>query len=205
MRLFAFAGIAAVLPLLVWSCTGSDGDTGGLDAAVSDARPKLDAPVKIDAPCAVTVFSPPILPSPHVPVGSTLEYNSNPPSSGPHFPIWAAFKKYDTPVPRGYWVHSMEHGAVVLAYRCGDGGCPDIALGLQAVADAVASDPFCPGDPRVRVIITPDPLLDVPVAAAAWGWTYRAECLDLPSLKAFAQEHYAQGPENTCADGQSTF
>ena len=41
-------------------------------------------------------------------------YDSNPPSSGPHYPIWADFKEYATPVPDGYLVHAEEHGAVLL-------------------------------------------------------------------------------------------
>jgi hypothetical protein len=29
--------------------------------------------------------------------------------------------------------------------------------------------------------------------------------LDLPSLIQFAKEHYGQGPEETCADGATSF
>jgi hypothetical protein len=51
----------------------------------------------------------------------------------------------------------------------------------------------------------PDPLIDVPIAAASWGWTYRAQCLDVPSLTQFAKERVAQGTEDTCAAGQTVF
>jgi len=57
----------------------------------------------------------------------------------------------------------------------------------------------------VRTVITPDPLLDVPVAAAAWGYTYKADCVDLPSLIAFATEHYGNGPEVLCGNGTTSF
>jgi hypothetical protein len=111
-------------------------------------------------------------------------------------------------VPRGYYVHDLEHGAIVLLYNCGASGCPNVVATLQAAADAIADDPLCTALPegvRVRTVVTPDPLLDVPVAAAAWGWTYKAECADLPTLKAFAIEHYGQGPEVLCSNGTSQF
>ncbi|MGH7296132.1 MAG: DUF3105 domain-containing protein, partial [Polyangiaceae bacterium] len=138
-----------------------------------------------------------------------VQWDSNPPSSGPHFPIWAAFQAYTSPVPRGYYLHDEEHGAIVMLYTCADdGGCPDVAAALQSVSDAIPDDPLCAqtGEGvRVRTVITPDPLLDVPVAAAAWGWIYRAECVDLPTLTQFALDHYARGPEVLCANGTTQF
>ena len=40
------------------------------------------------------------------------------------------------------------------------------------------------------------------VAASAWGYIYRADCVDPVSLTAFINDHYAKGPENFCAGGQ---
>jgi hypothetical protein len=141
------------------------------------------------------------------PIPSNISWNSNPPSSGPHYPIWASFQTYATPVPRGYYVHDLEHGAVVLLYKCdADAGCSQVAQALQAVSDSLPDDPLCVGQgARVRTVITPDPLLDAPVAAAAWGWTYTAECVDAPTLKQFVADHYGHGPEALCAAGTTTF
>ena len=47
-----------------------------------------------------------------------VEYSSNPPSSGPHFPIWAKPGVYDRLISVGYFIHSMEHGDVVIWYDC---------------------------------------------------------------------------------------
>jgi hypothetical protein len=88
------------------------------------------------------------------------------------------------------------------------GACAEIVAALQAASDAIPDDPLCTGldaGVRVRTVITPDPLIDVPVAAAAWGWTYKAMCTDLPTLKSFALDHYGQGPETECADGITSF
>ena len=64
---------------------------------------------------------------------------------------------------------------------------------------------MCAAKVRVRTVISPDPLITTPIAAAAWGFVYRAECIDLPSLKAFAAAHVAHGPENVCGNGVTQF
>jgi hypothetical protein len=104
-------------------------------------------------------------------------------------------------------VHDLEHGAIVFLYNC-DAGCPEVVGALQAASDAIPDDPVCTAagqGVRVRTVITPDPLIDVPVAAAAWGWDYRAQCVDMPTLVDFAQSHYGQGPEDICGNGTTQF
>lgn len=205
MRIGAvLAGFVGLVPTaIVASCSGRQGPVvGGYDAS------SLDGAYFPDASCFVEIDSPPLLPALHVPIGSSIEWDSNPPSSGSHYPIWAAYQAYTSPVPRGYYVHDEEHGGVILLYQCDDAACPEVAAALQSVSDTIPDDPLCAAagqGVRVRTIITPDPLIDVPIAAAAWGWVYRAQCLDLPTLTAFAQQHYAQGPEVLCADGTTQF
>jgi hypothetical protein len=197
---------------------GTEASTdAGTDADVADAADASDlgdawpdgSIVFLDASCPVEIEQPPLLPGSHVPIGSTIQWDSNPPSSGPHYPIWAAYQAYTTPVPRGYYVHDLEHGAIVFLYNCGDAGCPDVVAALQAASDAIPDDPLCTSFEgsavRVRTVITPDPLLDVPVAAAAWGWVYKANCVDDATLRDFAMRHYGQGPETLCNNGQPTF
>ena len=53
------------------------------------------------------------MPAIHIPIGASVVYNSNPPSSGPHYPVWANFQEFAVPVDDRYLVHSMEHGAVL--------------------------------------------------------------------------------------------
>ena len=206
----------------------SDAATAGLPDRSID-RTRLDAPLNLGGPCDAIEDTPPLLPAIHVAIGTPVDYDSNPPSSGPHYPIWAAYQAYVVPLDRRYYVHNLEHGAVDLLYNCNvsaDGGtevedadvadqdagslgpCPAVAAQLQAIIDAFPNDPNCDpssGQPRVRFVLTPDPLLDVPVAAAAWGWTYKAQCVDPATLTQFAKAHYDQGPEEICANGQSQF
>ena len=99
----------------------------------------------------------------------------------------------------------MEHGGVVIFDNCDGAACGPLLDGLRKVRDALPADPVCDPSIRIRVVIAAAPTLDVPVAAAAWGWTYKAACLDAPTLSAFARDHAAQGPENICAAGRAAF
>src|SRR5688572_24184668 len=68
--------------------------------------------------CAMEICAVPVPPSPHVDDCSYVEWNSNPPTGGPHYPRWATYAVYPEPIPRGHYVHAMEHGAVVLLHGC---------------------------------------------------------------------------------------
>jgi hypothetical protein len=196
----ALVAVVAMAPALLAPLVGCG--THQEEPPLSDGGPSFFP----DASCFVEIDEPPLLPASHVPIGSTIEWNSNPPSSGPHYPYWAAYQAYTSPVPRGYYVHDEEHGGIVLLYNCDDAGCPDVVATLQAVSDAIPDDPLCAGDGvRVRTVITPDPLIGSPVAAAAWGWVYKAQCADLPTLRDFALAHYGKGPEIVCGNGTTQF
>ena len=54
----------------------------------------------------------------HVTDISGMEYNSNPPTSGKHFPVWAKRGVYDQVISDGYLIHSLEHGYIVISYNC---------------------------------------------------------------------------------------
>ena len=157
--------------------------------------------------CRPVVNNYPLQPGIHVPVGTVItSWNSNPPSSGQHYPIWGKWNHTNdasAPLPRGYYVHNEEHGGVVLLYNCPE-GCPDEISAMQAIIADLPPDPLCTA-PAVstRTLITADPALPsgIRFAAAAWGFTYTADCFDVQSMRDFILAHYAQGPEDTCADG----
>lgn len=137
----------------------------------------------------------------HFDPGTSLTYCTRPPSSGDHYGSWASFRVYDKPVPYGYLVHSLEHGAVVILYKCASGSCPSIQSQLVAVANARSADPLCTPAIKHRIIIAPDPTLDIEIGASAWRWTYRASCVHAASLNKFIDDHYAKTAEDFCSDG----
>ncbi len=140
----------------------------------------------------------------HVAVGTDVAWSSNPPATGAHYPIWAAYDRTYSQLDRGYYLHDAEHGAIVLLYNCpgGAAGCPDVVAGLEQVVRGMPTDPSCTAPVRQRVLVTGDPLLPagVTVAAVAWNNWYTASCVD-PYLAVFASNHYAFGPEDLCSDG----
>ena len=199
---------------LVQGCgnTGVSGDGGASADGGSDAPPAVTTVLHPDAPplpgqstCEVTITTGiHVAQAYHVALCTPVEYATNPPSGGDHWGAWAAFKTYDAPIPRELYVHDMEHGAIVFLHHC-QGACPDVIAALEQGRDAVSGDPMClqiPDGPTERVLITPDPKIEAPIAAAAWGATYTATCIDVPSLRDFAKAHYAKATENLCAQGQ---
>jgi hypothetical protein len=185
-------GIPALLLLLLACGSSSPGD-GGTNGPPSKPTGSCNAVVQEHAVEGYT----------HVPVCSYVTYDTKPPSSGNHYPIWAAYQTYASAIPQGFWVHNLEHGAIVFSYNCPKGCASDVAA-AQKLIDGLAADPQCDptqGDPRVRTVMTPDPTLDVQFAASAWGWTLRADCFDPVAFGAFVQAHYAQGREAICAQG----
>ena len=141
-------------------------------------------------------------PGEHVAVNTPITWSANPPATGKHYPIWAAYDRTYTALERGYYVHDAEHGAIVLLYNCTD--CQDVIDGLVAIAKAMPDDPSCTAPVRNRVLVVADPLLpaDRTVGAVAWDVNYTATCVD-PYLKTFASNHYANAPEDLCSDGAS--
>lgn len=56
----------------------------------------------------------------HITDISAVTYSSDPPTSGPHFPVWAKRGVYDRVISDGHLIHSMEHGYIVIYYNCGE-------------------------------------------------------------------------------------
>jgi hypothetical protein len=180
----------------VAATSSASSGSGGSASDAGDAASDPDSPEN----CGTTVTQYAIDPSPHIAQCFPVTYSSNPPTSGPHYPIWGAFKTYSAPIPRGFTVHDLEHGAVVISYKCA-GGCASEVAALQALVDARPADPGCVAPVKSRIVIAPDPLLATRFAAAAWGFALTSQCFDLPALGAFIDAHYGMGTENFCADG----
>lgn len=144
----------------------------------------------------------------HQPVCTALDYTSNPPTSGNHWPVWAKFQSYDQAVPREMLVHDLEHGAMVMLFKCAT-ACPDVVAALEGARTKFGTDPLCvmtnPAGPPARFVVSPDPKLATPIAISGWRASYTATCIDPPSLQDFVTKHYGKGPEQVCADGKDPF
>ena len=85
-----------------------------------------------------------------------FEYNSFPPTTGPHHPVPAPWGVYDDPVDQLRLVHNLEHGGLVIQH--GE-GVP------QGQVDAILE--WYREDPNGKVV-APLPDLEERIAVAAW-------------------------------------
>jgi hypothetical protein len=80
----------------------------------------------------------------HKPDGTVIEYPVSPPSSGPHYAVWAPFgKKFYTfddrpPVPN--LVHNLEHGYTILWYNEKTANDKDQAALIEKISKAKLPD-----------------------------------------------------------------
>jgi len=166
---------------------GDDSGTGGDDAGGG-----------VDASCNVVVEQHDDEGAQHLSLCAPTAYRTNPPSSGNHYPTWPSYRTYDKPVPWGFLVHGLEHGAVIISYRCAPGCNVDVSA-VQAFIDGLTPDNICLS--RKLIVLQPDPHLDVAFAASAWTWTLRADCFDPTAFGQFIDAHYGHGLERVCGDG----
>jgi len=152
----------------------------------------------------------------HIPEDQTPVYQHNPPVQGMHYPVWARWQIHNATVPRGYWVHNLEHGAVVFLYHPDAG--TQLVEALTRVYNMIPNDPTCepPGPVHKRVLLTPDPLLDVPWAVTVsapeepdgggfglgFGFDIKASCIRSEAeLVQFAVDHRNRSVETICDEG----
>lgn len=120
----------------------------------------------------------------HVPDGTKEDYNSNPPTSGPHFANSQPGGIYENKIPDGNLIHSMEHGAVILWYRS---DIPATESGqLKSIFSSVSA---------FKKIMVPRDNLDVPVALTSWGRLLKLQTIDERQIKAFMETNEDRGPE----------
>jgi len=135
----------------------------------------------------------PIMTSSHIAVDSDPgEYNSDPPTSGPHYPNEAQVGFYDTnsyQYPAGYLVHNLEHGYIIFWYNCSlleEAACTDLKSQIKSVMDEFNN---------VKVIAYPWDSLDVPVAMTSWGRLQKMETFNAAQARAFYRSNLNRSPE----------
>jgi hypothetical protein len=128
----------------------------------------------------------------HVNQGTLLDYKSDPPASGTHFPTWTRSGFYSEPQEKGNWVHSLEHGYVVILYNC-PSGCPQLIDQLKQFCD---SAPKSSKYGYQKLVITPYPTLTHQLAAVAWDHILDLDQFDEAQLRSFYTAYLDHGPED---------
>jgi hypothetical protein len=117
-------------------------------------------------------------------VEGDLVYGDPPPAGGDHNACWAPWGVHSEEVPDERWVHNLEHGGVVLLYRCEE-GCKDE---VDVLADLVSGKP--------QAMLTPYAELDARFAAVAWGVRLVSDCFDVQAFADFYERHVDRAPES---------
>ncbi len=104
----------------------------------------------------------------HVGPTQRVAYDYTPPFGGPHDSVWATCTGtvYDQPVRTENMVHSLEHGAVWIAYN------PDL------IDDAARDTLAAKVDGRSYTMMSPYPGLDSPIALQSWGHQLKVDSAD---------------------------
>jgi Protein of unknown function (DUF3105) len=127
-----------------------------------------------------------------------FKYNTEPPTSGPHNPVWILWGMYDEPVDRLRSVHNLEHGGIVIQYG------PKAPNGtVESLSDFYREDPN-------GIVIAPLPSLGNKISLAAWtfdlgrlnerGYEGEGHLAILPRFdddvfRSFVDEFRFRGPE----------
>lgn len=109
-------------------------------------------------------------------------YNSNPPTSGWHWPQPAAWGIYRATQPDEQLIHNLEHGGIWISYKSN----------LDAETIAKLQD-FAR---RYRkIIVEPRDANDSPIALVAWTRLQKLDSFDETTILRFIDAHYDKGPE----------
>jgi hypothetical protein len=125
----------------------------------------------------------------HVTGQQRVAYDQSPPFGGPHDQAWAVCTGtvYDKAVRNENMVHSLEHGAVWIAYN------PDKIKGgaLNKLKDKVNGQPY--------LMLSPYPGLDKPISLQSWGHQLKLDSADDERIDQFItslRQNRYQNPEN---------
>jgi hypothetical protein len=139
----------------------------------------------------------PELPADHVVVGSDPgPYNTDPPTSGPHYGSELDAGFYDQsdlneigPYPEGYLLHNLEHGYVILWYNCDlldADECGELKDQIQEVLRRNRNN---------KVIGFPRNSIEFPVVMTSWTRILEFDEFDTDLANQFVRNNRNKAPE----------
>lgn len=131
----------------------------------------------------------------HVNAGTTLTFKHSPPSSGTHYPTVQPAGVYREEVPEGNWVHSLEHGYVVILVKCTT-DCSTIYSQLDELYKTLPKSKYG----TVKLVVTPysKPYTngDSPLMLVAWDHEQPLATVDRDLITRFYTKFVDKGPED---------
>lgn len=90
------------------------------------------------------------------------EYNSNPPSSGAHYPSPANWQVYDYEVNDKIFIHNLEHGGIWITYK------PSISKDIIAELNGIVQE-----FKGSKLVMAPRSANDNDIAVVSWAHVYK--------------------------------
>ena len=119
----------------------------------------------------------------HIAVGAAhLPYNSNPPTSGPHYLNPAAWGIYQAGLPDEVLIHNLEHGGIWISYN-------NIDRTTKQRIEALAKE-----HPD-KMIVTPRALDDAKIVLASWRHLLKLDTFDEETVISFIKANKNRAPE----------
>lgn len=184
--------------------------TSGSPAPAGSPPPGSPGPDGSAAPSpvpSVTAYIQPDMGHEHVSPGSFVKYLYCPPASGKHYnatglgPIRAdVYGPEEQTRPQG-WIHNLEHGAVVILYRCPGPGCEESAIAAyEALYQVWPASRVCKFPPRqLSPAITRFDDMPWPYAVLAWDVVMPLETFDQQAILDFQATYEERfNPEKLC-------
>ncbi len=118
----------------------------------------------------------------HIAAGADhVGYNSNPPTSGPHYAAPANWEVYQNELPDEQLVHNLEHGGIWISYK---GINATTTTALENIAKS-----------QTKIIVTPRSKNDAPIILASWGRLQKLETFDEKAILDFIRMNKGRSPE----------
>jgi hypothetical protein len=126
----------------------------------------------------------------HVAPGTKVQYRTNPPTSGNHYPAWSDWGVFDTAPADETLVHNLEHGGIVIFYDCPK-GCPSAKNSLAGYANRYDSKGF------TGIMLVPRSNMPEGARIALVSWQNRMllQTLDVNKINDFVAKRLNKGRE----------
>lgn len=128
----------------------------------------------------------------HVQNGTALVPKHQPPSSGNHYGTPLPAGAYATEQQAGNWIHSLEHGYIVLVYRCSGTECADLNSQAKTIFANLPKEKFN----KVKFVSTSYQSMTPKIAILAWDKEQDMDVMDAKLITAFYNQYVDHGRED---------
>ncbi len=138
----------------------------------------------------------PLLSAGHIPEGTPHDpYNSEPPTSGPHYASAVEAGFYDEAPVDEYLVHNMEHGHIIIWYNCTGLSEAECTALKNKIRDTMSKAGVSNITGTLKLVAVPRPSLSTQIALTSWGHLERLESFDNNAILEFIRAYRDEAPE----------